>query len=115
MKALGEHAAQCAIAAPVLAELRFGAALLPASRRRAAIDSYVDGVVLRAFPVLAYDRAAAEWHAKERARLSKAGKPVPFVDGMIASIAAVNRLTLVTGNLRDFARIRGIKTVDWSH
>lgn len=114
IQALDRHAQECAIGAPVLAELRFGAARLPASRRRTAIERYIDEVVLRAFPVLAYDRAAAEWHAAERARLSKAGKPVALVDGMIASIAAVNELALVTANARDFTRFRGLKTIDWS-
>ena len=38
-------------------------------------------------PILDYDRRAAEWHARERARLEAAGSPAPFVDAQIAAIA----------------------------
>jgi tRNA(fMet)-specific endonuclease VapC len=71
-------------------------------------------VVLASFPILTYDEAAARWHGIERARLERLGKPSPYVDGQIAAIARVNELTLVTGNVRDFARFKGLAVADWS-
>jgi tRNA(fMet)-specific endonuclease VapC len=107
---LGPH---CATATPVVHELTFGASILPISRRRDAVERYVRDVVLRVYPVLEYTVAAAEWHARERARLALAGKPVPFMDGLIASIAATNGLTLVTRNTKDFARFGGLAIESW--
>lgn len=39
------HGTECAIAAPVWHELRFGIARLPASRRRRALEAFVDGQI----------------------------------------------------------------------
>jgi tRNA(fMet)-specific endonuclease VapC len=41
------------------------------------------------------------------------GRVPPFVDGQIAAIAAVNGLTLVTRNVRDFRRFAGLPVVNW--
>ena len=68
------------------------------SRRRDAIERYLEDVALASFPILDYDRAAAEWHARERVRLETAGKTPPFIDGQIAAIASVHDLVLVTAN-----------------
>ncbi|MDE0056775.1 MAG: hypothetical protein OXP07_01525, partial [Defluviicoccus sp.] len=95
-------------------ELRFGCARLPPSRRRERIERYLDIVVIASFPVLEYDREAADWHARERARLSALGRTPPFVDGQIAAIAYVNDLFLVTKNMRDFERFRGLRLEVWS-
>jgi len=84
------------------------------SRRREAIERYLEDVVLASFPILDYDRAAAEWHARERVRLEAAGKTPPFVDGQIAAIACVNDLALVTANKVDFRGFKGLRVEGWS-
>ena len=66
------------------------------------------------FPVLDYDREAADWHAEERARLGADGRMPPFVDSQIAAIASVNDLTLITANMDDFRRFRGLKRQSWA-
>ena len=109
-----EHAADLATATIVWHELVFGTAALPPGKRRRAYEHYLDQVVARNIPILAYDVAAATWHAHERARLASAGVSLPFVDGQIAAIAAVNGLTLVTANARDFAKCRDLRLADWS-
>ena len=78
MRGLREHDGEIAIPAPVWHELRFGCARLQPSRRREVIERYLDGVVLASFPVLPYDREAAERHALERARLAATGRTPPF-------------------------------------
>lgn len=52
-------------------------------------------------------------HALECARLEGMGKPAPFADGQIAAIAYVNELTLVTANVKDFARFKGVEVENW--
>ena len=113
LKLLNEHGHESATAAPVVHELRHGSKLLEPSRRRADVERYIDDVVLRIYPVLAYDQAAAEWHAEERARLNRIGKPPPNFDGLIAAIAKVNGLVLVTANVKDFRSFNELSIESW--
>lgn len=114
MRRLRDHAGEMAIPALVWHELRFGCARLPRSRRRAAIERYLDDVVLASLPVLDYDQRAADWHAVERARLEAAGRTPAFVDGQIAAIARVHELTLVTSNAADFRGFKGLRVRSWA-
>jgi tRNA(fMet)-specific endonuclease VapC len=114
MRRLREHEGEMAIPALVWHELRFGCARLARSRRRAAIERYLEDVVSASFPILEYDRRAADWHALERARLVAAGRTPPFVDGQIAAIARVNDLILVTMNRVDFREFKNLRVKSWT-
>jgi tRNA(fMet)-specific endonuclease VapC len=113
LRLLSERGHESATAAPVLHELRYGCMLLEPSRRRASVERYIDEVVLRVYTVLPYDQAAADWHAEERARLSKIGKPPPHFDGLVAAIAKVNDLVLVTANVKDFRTFKDLLVENW--
>jgi tRNA(fMet)-specific endonuclease VapC len=113
VRKLSRHEDEIAISSIVWHELRYGAERLPPSRRREAILQYLDEVVLATMPILDYDRAAGEWHAKERARLVTQGATPPFADGQIAAIAHVNELTLVTFNDADFRQFQGLRVLSW--
>lgn len=113
LRRLRRHEGETAIPSIVWHELQFGCARLPESRRKAAIERYLDEVVLASCPILDYGRAAAEWHAVERARLEVARKTPPFVDGQIAAIASVNDLVLVTVNKADFRAFKGLRVQSW--
>ena len=113
LRRLRRHEGEAAIPSIVWHELQCGCARLPKSRRKAAIERYLDEVVLASFPILDYGRVAAEWHAVERARLEAAGKTPPFVDGQIAAIASVNDLVLVTANKADFREFKGLRVQSW--
>ena len=114
MRRLREHDGEIAIPAPVWHELRFGCARFPESRRRDAIERYIEDVVRTSFPVIGYDREAADWHALERARLSADDRTPPFVDGQIAAIAHVNSLTVITSNTSDFRVFQGLRVQSWA-
>lgn len=103
---------QAAISSVTWHELLFGVARMPSGRRRDALTAFVDDLVAR-FPVLPYDRAAAEWHAAERARLEASGRARPFADSQIAAIAVTNDLRLVTRNDVDFAGFEGLVVENW--
>jgi tRNA(fMet)-specific endonuclease VapC len=94
-------------------ELQHGLALLAPSRKREAIVAYLESLRQAELPILPYSVEAAEWHAAERARLTAKGLTPPFVDGQIAAIARVNKLTLVTRNLADFKNFSGLKIQNW--
>lgn len=105
---------QVCTAAPVYHELRFGVTSMADGARKTFLVSFLDGLLASGLDVLAYDARAAAWHAVERARLQKVGKPRPFVDGQIAAIAAVNDLALVTRNVSDFALFEDLRVKDWT-
>jgi tRNA(fMet)-specific endonuclease VapC len=94
-------------------ELLFGCARLPSSRRRSALESYLEESVRATVPILPYDEAAAAWHARERARLASLGRSAPFTDGQIAAIAAVHKLVLVTANRAYFDGFLDLEIEDW--
>lgn len=105
---------QVCTAAPVFHELRFGVAAMADGARKTSLASFIDGLFTSGLEVLPYDVRAAVWHADERARLQKIGKPRPFVDGQIAAIAAVNELVLVTRNVSDFDLFQDLRVKDWA-
>ena len=113
LRRLGNHDGEMAIASIVWHELQFGCARLPVSRRREAIERYLEDVVLASLQILDYDRAAAQWHARERARLDAAGRTPPFIDGQIAAIACVHELVLVTADKADFRGFKGLRVEGW--
>ena len=111
---LEQHGHESAIAAPVWHELIYGCRRLPNGKRRDALEQYLHDVVEASFPILPYNQPAATWHGHERARLESLGKPAPFTDGQIAAIAHANDLVLVTVNVKDFARFKGLRVTNWS-
>jgi tRNA(fMet)-specific endonuclease VapC len=63
--------------------------------------------------VLPFDEACANEFGRLRGTLIRQGIGVGSVDMMIAAVALVHNLTLVTHNTKDFQRIPGIRLVDW--
>jgi tRNA(fMet)-specific endonuclease VapC len=114
LRRLQQHEGQCVTAAPVLHELWFGVGALAPSSRREALEAYLRDVVESVYPILPYDANAARWHASERARLQAEGRTPSFVDGVIASIARVNGLTVVTANVRHFRPFADLDVLSWS-
>lgn len=104
---------EIATASVVWHELLFGCQRLPDSRKRQRLEAYLYDVVERTIPILPYVKIAAEWHAQERARLSRIGLSPAFVDGQIAAIAKINGLIIVTANMADFENFDGVVIENW--
>jgi len=102
----------CAIPAPVIDELQFGISRMLTGERQALYQQWLEALMAD-FPVIPVDGLCAQWHGRERARLSSLGKPPSLFDGLIASVAVVNELILVTRNTEDFRRFEGIRLEDW--
>jgi tRNA(fMet)-specific endonuclease VapC len=111
---LSDHDGELATCSVVWRDLCFGAARLAASKKRSAIEAYLEDVVRSVLPILPYDQEAAAWHARERARLGRRGRPPSAADGQIAAIASVNDLIVVTANAKDFRRFKDLVVEDWS-
>lgn len=86
----------------------------PTNCSLAACRDYLDRLASTELTMLPYDQRAAEWHGRERARLLALGLTPPFADSQLAAVAAVNKLTLVTHNTKDFDAFSGLRVVDWT-
>jgi len=53
------------------------------------------------------------WHGRERARLTIIGTPPPFIDGQVAAIAKVEKLIVITDNVKDFDGFEGLVVENW--
>jgi len=113
MEKLRLHRQEIATATLVIHELLFGCFRLAESKKRQDLEDYINNVVLAKLPLFNYDLKAAQYHASERARLSKIGKTPAFVDSQIAAIAVTNNLILVTNNVVDFQDFNGLILENW--
>ena len=93
--------------AVVVGELYKGAFRSPAAGRHLG---NIESRILPAITVLPYDVAAARLYGQIQASLETAGRPLADADLQIAATALLHDLELVTGNLKHFARVPGLRT-----
>ncbi|HEX4590079.1 MAG TPA: type II toxin-antitoxin system VapC family toxin [Gemmataceae bacterium] len=63
--------------------------------------------------VIDFDPACAEMFGRVRGTLLRKGISVPTTDLMIAAVALVHNLTLVTHNTADYQHVPGLRLDDW--
>ena len=93
----------------VKAELLYGArksARVAENLRR--VESFC-----RIFASRPFDDGAAEHYAVLRLQLQRDGTPIGANDMLIAAIALAADCTLVTRNVREFARVAGLRVDSW--
>lgn len=93
----------------VASELRLGAA----RRASAELEGRVASI-LAAIDVLPFDEPADRRYAALRLELERAGTPIGPNDMLIAAHALAMDLAVVTRNVREFSRVPGLRTEDWS-
>jgi tRNA(fMet)-specific endonuclease VapC len=98
-----------AMASVTLGELYAGAYKLPNPHRLLA--GIAD--LRRDVAVIDFDAACAEQFGKVRGTLLQVGIRVATADLMIASVALVHYLTLVTHNAADYRNVPGLRLDDW--
>ena len=109
LAALRQHeAAGLGVSSITVAELEFGAAKSGSARNQAALQQFLEPL-----EVADFDRAAAAAYGRLRAQLESAGTPVGPLDTQIAAQALALGVTLVSNNLREFARVPGLRVVNW--
>lgn len=65
------------------------------------------------FEVLAFDKEDAREAGKIRAFLASQGKPISSYDVLIAGQAKARNMVLVTHNMKEFSRVKGLIMEDW--
>lgn len=81
--------------------------------QRAKRSAFVEALLER-FPVLEIDLATARAHARIWSQLATQGTLIGPHDMWIAASCVAHGLTLVTANVREFARVRGLEIEEWS-
>ena len=95
-----------ALAAITVAELRVGA-LLARGKAAAARTAFVEDV-LAAMPVIAYDVAVAEAHARLLVEVRRRGTPRGAHDLLIAATASATGRAVVTADASAFHSLPGL-------
>lgn len=73
----------------------------------------IDELLFEEVSLLEYGRDCANKFGQVRIQLRRNGVEVPSVDLLIASVALVYDLTLVTHNTADYQNIPGLRLDDW--
>jgi len=77
-------------------------------RNLVALENFISPLMLVDFSVESAKKAA-----KIRSILQKQGKPIGAYDLQIAAIAVAENMTLLTHNVREFERVKGLKLENW--
>jgi tRNA(fMet)-specific endonuclease VapC len=103
------HAGLMCISSITLAELFHGAeksAMISHNLRK--VEDFVSRL-----EVLPYDDNAAAHYGNIRADLEKKGTPIGVNDLHISGHARSESLILITNNMREFARVEGLRLKNW--
>ena len=104
------EAAHLCISSVVLSELFYGAEKSAKPQQNRTV---VEGFAAR-LAVLPFDAKAAMHYGQIRADLERQGRVIGPYDLMIAGHARAEGLTLVSNNIREFARVDGLRVEDWA-
>ena len=74
------------------------------------LETFLSGPVT----ILPFEDADARAAGAIRATLETSGKPIGAYDVLIAGQAIRHELTLVTANVREFSRVKGLTWQDWA-
>jgi len=103
---------QQVMSAVTFAELSYGVQVSAAAKRKQN-QSVLDSLVLH-LAVLDWPQDAAKHYAEIRADLKKRGAQLGAADLMIAAHARAMGAIVVTNNLKDFERVKGLAVENWT-
>ena len=106
---LARAPSEIGVSSVTLYELGIGLAKSRRQRQRQQqLGEFVDAIT-----VIPFDVGEAQAAAALRAELEQRGQPIGPLDTLLAGTALAHRLTFVTHNTREFARVKSLRVVDW--
>lgn len=109
-KTLATNPDNISLSSVVKAELRYAA---EKSEFQARNHSVLD-LFLWLLNVINFDQISARCYGRIRADLEKKGKIIVAYDLMIGAHALATNSILITNNVREFSRIKGLKIENWT-
>jgi tRNA(fMet)-specific endonuclease VapC len=97
---------------PVVAEIAYGIARLPKSKRRYLLEERF-GTIAGTFERVEWTDAVSAAFGEIKARLERKGRRIEDFDAAIAAHAVANAATLVSGNARHMADVPDLLLDDW--
>ena len=92
-----------------VAELYYGAEKSKArAKNRDKVKRFVS-----AFEVIPFDEKTCSVYSKMRCALERSGTPLGPMDLLIAAIGLTHNFILVTNNIKEFRRVKGLKIENW--
>jgi predicted nucleic acid-binding protein len=96
-------------------EIQFGLQIMPASKRRAALDEIFNLILRRIdYRIASFDDEAARAAAALMAQRKTSGKPGQLSDAMIAGIVVARHASLATRNVTHFADLAATVINPWA-
>ena len=102
-----------ALPQPVAAEIEYGLARLPKSKRKQALEQRWQ-LFSRELPRLPWTDEVSIEFGRVKASLEKRGQRIEDFDVAIAAHALAFGATLVTANVKHMPRVAGLAIEDWS-
>ena len=102
-------AAEVALSVVTEMEIRYGLAKNPALRIAPLVEEFLAGV-----SILPLTSDVARHYARARADLEARGSPIGPLDLMIAAHGLALKAMVITTNLKEFRRVRGLRCKDWT-
>ena len=97
---------------PVVAEIAYGIARLPRSKRRHLREERF-GVIAETFQRIEWTDAVSTAFGDIKARLERKGRTIEDFDAAIAAHAVANAATLVSANVKHMAGVPDLLLEDW--
>lgn len=101
------------ISAITASELLHGILRADSEKRRLKREAYVEKII-ETFPIYPFDLGAARIYARIWANLAKKGISIGAHDLMIASTAISLGFSVVTSDIRDYGKIKGLNVEQFS-
>lgn len=92
----------------VAAELRYGVAKRGSSLLAGRVNQLLDAI-----EILPLEPKADQHYGRIRSQLEKTGTPIGGNDLLIAAQALATDAVLVTDNVREFKRVKGLRVENW--
>ena len=105
------RAAEVNVSSVVVFELWYGVAKSAQQESNTGrLETFLAGPI----SLLSFDEEDARAAGRIRAAVEKVGRPIGAYDLLIAGQAVRHKLTLVTANGKEFARVKGLAWEDWA-
>lgn len=104
----GREGEKFGISAVTVSELLHGVYRADSEKRRLKREAFVEKII-ETFPIYVFDLSAARIYARVWATLAKKGINIGAHDLIIASTAVSLGFSVVTSDMRDYGKIKGLK------